>query len=180
MTRFFGAIVIFLSLLPSGTNSVCGAGQESRLRLIKIEGLKPTYAACEHADFSIRNISKQELYVEVYVEKFDSSSWGDDMYPYAINDPPSLYSKMVKANRIKEGAVLLLSYDRCLKPRFVKEDEALFKQRIAEADRTAEDAGTPIAQRIRIEVRFRDPKAKVEKIWSAPFKRAAEKNSEAK
>ncbi len=176
----FRVVAVVLSVSVSGANFVSEPTQESTTKLVEIEGLKPSYYSCQHVDLSIRNVSNQDLYVEAYIENLVAGSWDNDAYPYAINDPSSLYSKMVKANRIGRGAALPLSYDRCRKPRFVKEDERLFKERIRRSDKTAEDAGTPRLQRIRIEIHFDDPNAKVVKTWSQQFNRLAGKKSAAK
>jgi hypothetical protein len=67
------------------------AQDHSNAGLVEVSGLKPTYTSCELVSFAVKNISKQELYVEVYAEKFDSGSWDDVDFPYDIRDPRSLY-----------------------------------------------------------------------------------------
>jgi len=166
--------------MATANRNLTSPSRTSTSSLIEVEGLKTSYTPCSLIKFSVHNVSSEDLFLEAYVERFDSNSWNEEKYPYAINDPGSLYRKAVRADRIKPRASMDLSYDRCLKPKFVKGNRESYKRRIEETDKAADDAGTPTIQRIRIEVRFRDSEAKVEKEWSEPFKRVAEKSPEVK
>jgi hypothetical protein len=168
---YFVALVLAPSLLPRQTRET-----EVQTQL-QVQGLKSEYPSCALVDFSVRNTSKRDVYVDVYVERLASGSWNDEAYPYAINDPGSLYSKMVKLNLIKSGESLSLSYNRCLKPKFVKENERGFRSLIEGADSKAQALGAPTSQRIRIEVHD-EPGIKVsQKICSQPFFRKSETRS---
>src|SRR5579864_7491779 len=82
---------------------------------VRIEGLKPSYGSCSPVDFSVHNISEQEIDVEVYAENLRSGSWIDVDCQYDINHPKSEHAKLSLKNRqmIKPGASVSLSYDRC-------------------------------------------------------------------
>src|SRR6266404_335349 len=166
------AIPILFGVLACGPNFVPRESQESAPpSLVEIEGLKSEYSSCARVNLAIRNVSKQGVYVDVYVERFASGSWNDDTYPYAINDPASLYSKVVKIDLIKGGGTLSLSYDRCLKPRFVKEDEKTFKRAIEDGDERAGKTGAPTLQRIRVEVHDEARTKVSQRVWSQSFPR---------
>ena len=95
------------------------AQDSSKGGLVEVSGLNPTYTSCELVTFSIKNVSQEELYVEVYAEKFDSGSWDDVDFPYDIRDPRSLHI-MKRLNThlemLKSGASQSLTWDRCLRP----------------------------------------------------------------
>ena len=166
------AFAVFTSLGVLKPSWIMRTPQENpQTRFVEFDGLKPSYASCARVNFSIRNVFKGDVYVEAFVENFRSGSWADDTFPYAINDPASLYRKTVRADAIKPAALLNLSYNRCLKPRFVKEDDKTFKRKIAETD--VKVAGGTL-QRIRVEVRITGQENPVQKTWSEPFKRSAD------
>jgi len=116
--------------------------------MVEIDGLESTYTSCALVRLSIKNISHQEVYVEVYAEKFESGSWDDVDYPYDIKDPKSRYIKRIIINpdMLKPGASLPLTYDRCLRPTFVKESDKRYRKAIIEKD---SKAATPALQRFR-------------------------------
>ncbi|HKW65334.1 MAG TPA: hypothetical protein VJN89_22475 [Candidatus Acidoferrum sp.] len=136
---------VILAALPSCSQDSPQQG------LVSIERLKESYPSCALVDFSIRNTSPQEIHVEVYAESFHLGSWQYAEYPYDLTDPKSLYVKRVLVNpsMLKPGASLALSYDRCLQPTFVKEDNKAFKEAFDEKDRKANSRSR---QRFRIEV----------------------------
>jgi hypothetical protein len=176
--KLFRSIALRFSVVVLASSFVSTQARESAPPTpLQIQGLKPEYSSCSQVDFAIRNTSKQDVYVDVYVERFASGSWNDESYPYAINDPASLYSKMVKVDLVKPGEALSLSYNRCLKPKFVKEDEKVFRNAIEEVDAKAEKTGSPTSQRIRVEV-HNEARVKVsQKVWSQPFCRKPERSS---
>lgn len=143
---------------------------------VKIGNLNDIYGSCELVTFSVKNISEEEIYVEVYAERADSGSWKDIDYQHDIKDPQSLYVKrvLVRPDMMKSGATLRLTYDRCLQPTFVKEDGKAFRRKFIEQDKKAI---TPTQQRLRVEVYERDGDHVkfVQRIWSEPFKRTVEK-----
>jgi hypothetical protein len=146
--------------------------------LAEIDGLKPVYTSCALVSFSVKNVSQQEVYVEVYAEKFESGSWNDVDYPYDIKDPKSRYVKRILINpdMLKPGASLPLTYDRCLRPTFVKEDDKQFRKAFIEKDSKPD---SPTLQRIRVQVYVTDQghvKA-VQKVFSEPFKRVVDEKS---
>jgi len=63
----------------------------SNAGLVEVSGLKPPYTSCELVSFAVKNISQQELYLEVYAENFESGSWTEGASSYDIRDPRSLY-----------------------------------------------------------------------------------------
>lgn len=144
---------------------------------LRVEGLNREYSSCGLVNFTIRNTSKRDVHVNVYVERLVSGSWNDEVYPYAINDPASLYSKMLKVDFIKPGETLPIAYDRCLRPRFVKQDEKAFRSEIEQRDAEAKMAGTPASQRIRVEIREWPTMKVADKVWSQPFTRTKVDNA---
>ena len=156
------------------------AQDSSATPLVKIDGLGFTYTSCELVKFSVKNVSQQEVYLEVYAEKFESGAWENVDYPYDIKDPKSLYVKRVLVNpdMLKPGTSLPLSYDRCLRPTFVKQGEKSYRRAIIKKDAKSD---SPILQRLRVEVYVRDQGhvKSVQKVVSEPFKRIADEKSAA-
>ena len=149
---------------------------------VEVSGLKPTYtSSCELVTFSIKNVSQQELYVEVYAEKFESGSWTEDAHSYDIRDPKSLYimKRMnIDPKMLKPGASESLTWDRCLRPTWaawVKNDKA-FRSSIIEKDSKSD---SPILQRIRVDTYVGPEVAEksLRRVYSEPFKRITNKQS---
>jgi hypothetical protein len=142
---------------------------------VEIEGLSHEYRSCALVQFSVRNTSQQEVYVEVYAEKFESGSWDDEDYPYDIKDPKSRYIKRIITNpdMLKPEASLTLTYDRCLKPSFVGETKSAFINAIKKKDK---EGASPVLQRVRVDVYILDQGhvKRVQQILSKTFKRVPE------
>src|SRR6266849_4701520 len=144
--RVMGLFLCICLLLFDATSA--RAQDSANPTLVEIDALGPTYASCELVNFSVKNVSQQELYVEVYAEKFESGSWENVDYPYDIKDPKSLYVKRVLVNpdMLKPQTSLPLTYNRCLKPTFVKESDKTFRRAIIKKDAKS---AAPTLQRIR-------------------------------
>jgi hypothetical protein len=148
--------------------------------MVEIDGLEPTYTSCALAKFSVKNTSGQELYLEVYAEKFESGSWNDVDYTYDIKDPKSRYIKRIIINpdMLKPGASLPLTYDRCLRPTYLKESDKQYRKVIIEKD---SESSTPVLERFRVQVYVLDQGhvKSVQKVFSEPFKRTIDEESSA-
>ena len=164
MTRIPSLAIIMLpAVLLASPVALLQGPQDARTNSIEITGLKSKYPSCESVEFTIQKNSKTDIHITVYVENKVSGSWIDGS-SYAINDPASLYSKIVRIDSIKSSKASTLSYDRCLRPTFVNEDDKAFRRRIGEKDKDAEHQGKPTAQRIRLEL-HEDGKAKFPKSY---------------
>jgi hypothetical protein len=162
------------SLLP---NLLWSKLQEnSAANLVAVQGLKPTYSSCTLVPFSVRNSSQEEVYVEVYVEEFKSNKWDVADYPYDLKDPRSLYIKRVIVNpdMMKPGSSLDLTYDRCLKPKFIHETNNSFITAIKTKDK---NATTRILQRLRVDVYLLEEGhiKREQQVWSESFARITDK-----
>ncbi len=127
------------------------AQDSSNAGLVEVSGLRPSYTSCELVRFAVKNISQQELYVEVYAEKFESGSWNYVDHPYDIRDPRSLYIMKrvnIHPDLLKPGASQSLTWDRCLRPTWVKEGDKAFRRSIIEKDSKSD---SPILQRLRVD-----------------------------
>ncbi len=104
---------------------------------VEIAGLNHEYASCALVQFSVRNRSQQEVYVEVYAEQFKSNAWTYVDYTYDLTDPRSLYVKRVIVNphMMRTDASVDVKYDRCLRPNFVKETKSAFISAIKKKDK---------------------------------------------
>ena len=165
----FHSFCMLIALLAFGACTFSQPKPKAVPELITVEGLKETYASCQLVDFAVHNRSNEGIYVEVYAEEYDSGSWVE--FGYAINDPTKRYSKMVVATHMEKGGILRLSFDRCFKPRFVKESRDVLERRLRQRDERAEKAGAPTQERIRVDARFGSPGARVRRFWSKTFKR---------
>ena len=143
----------------------------------EVSGLSPAYRSCELVRFTVKNISQQELYVEVYAQKFDSGSWGDVDLPYDIRDPRSLYIMKRMNNHpkmLKPGASESLTWDRCLRPTWAtlenKQSDKAFRRSIVEKDSKSD---SPILQRLRVDTYLGPDVAEksLRRVYSEPFKR---------
>jgi hypothetical protein len=161
------SLVMQGAMLPSGQ-------QSPSAHLVELNGLKNAYVSCAPVRFSVKNISNKELYIEVYAENLESNSWTDADYPYDIKDPESLYMKRILINpdMMKPGTSIELTYDRCLKPRFVKETKKAFSNAIIEKDAKS---GFSILQRLRADVYVLENGhvKPVQKLTSDSFRRLA-------
>jgi hypothetical protein len=55
-----------------------GTGAQARdaaIALVNVEELKPQYESCGVVEFSVRNTSRQDVYVEVYAEDLEGDFW---------------------------------------------------------------------------------------------------------
>ena len=62
---------LVLSLL-SGTGA---QARDAAIALVNVEELKPQYESCGVVEFSVRNTSQQDVYVEVYAEDLEGDFW---------------------------------------------------------------------------------------------------------
>ncbi len=142
---------------------------------VEIEGLRQEYPSCALVQFSVRNIAQQEIYLEVYAEQFKANAWTDEDWAYDLRDPRSLYIKrlIVNPDMIRIGASVDVTYDRCLRPNFVKETKSAFINAIEKKDK---EAGRPVLQRLRANVYFLDQGhvKRVQQVWSKAFERIPE------
>jgi len=160
--------------------TLLGAQSPTTAELVQVEGLQSTYPSCAYVSFSVKNISQQEVYVEVYAERFESGSWDYENSAYDLKDPKSLYVKRVLVNpdMLKPGTSLPITYNRCLRPTFIKESDKQYRKAIIEKDTKS---ATPALHRFRVRVYFLDQGHVkfVQDVFSAPFKRFADGGSPA-
>ncbi len=156
-----------------------GAQTSPTTELVEIDGLKSGYTSCTYVSFSVKNISQQEVYVEVYAERFESGSWDYEDYPYDLKDPKSRYVKRVLINpdMLKPGTSLPITYNRCLRPTFIKESDKQYRKAIIEKDTKS---ATPALHRFRVQVYVLDQGHVkfVKNVFSEPFKRLVGGGSE--
>jgi hypothetical protein len=157
------------------------AQDSSPARTVEIDGLKPAYTSCALVRLSLKNVSGQDVYVEVYAEKFESGSWEDVDYPYDIKDPKSRDIKRMTINpdMLKPGASLPLTYDRCLRPTSVRESDKQYRKETTEKD---SQSSTPALERFRVQVYVLDQGhvKRVQKEFSEPFKRTVDEKPRSK
>ena len=156
-----------LLFLASPSSSI--AQENSEKNDVEIEGLNKEYPSCALVQFSVRHTSQLEVYVEVYAEDFKSNMWTYADFPYDLLDPGSLYRKRVIVNpdMMPTGKRVSVTYDRCLKPRFVKETNGSFVNAIKKKDKKA---ASPVLQRVRVDVYI---------LEEGQFKRVQQVNSQA-
>jgi len=151
------------------------AQENSPQSRVVIEGLNHEYSSCALVQFSVRNLSQPEVYVEVYAEEFKSNAWSDVDYPYDLRDPRSLYIKRVMLNpeMMRTGVSVDVKYDRCLRPNFVKQTNGAFADAIKQKDK---QVGSPVLQRVRVDVYILDQGhlKRMRQYWSQPFRRVPE------
>jgi hypothetical protein len=171
--RLLGLLAV-LWLPVSGVLST-EAQENSPQPPVEIEGLSHEYLSCALVQFSIRNISQLEVYLEVYAEEFKSNAWTDVDYSYDLRDPRSRYIKRVMLNpdMTQTGATVNVKYDRCLRPDFVKQTDGAYVNAIKQKDKKA---GSPVLQRLRVDVYVLDQGhiKRVTQYWSQPFVRVPE------
>jgi len=157
--------------------ALSGKAQENTKQLeVVIDGLSSKYSSCALVQFSVRNISQKEIYVEVYGEELKTNVWEYVDYPYNLRDPGSLYVKRVIVNpdMTQMGASVDVKYDRCLKPSFVKGTKSAFTNAIKKKDK---EAASPILQRFRVDVYILEQGnvKRTQQVWSDSFERVPEK-----
>ena len=139
---------------------------------VEIEGLNREYPSCALVQFSVRNLSQPEVYVEVYAEEFKSNAWTDIDYPYDLRYPRSRSIKraMRSPEMTPTGASVNVKYDRCVRPNFVKQLNSTFADAIKQKDK---EAYSPVLQRVRVDVYILDQGhlKRVQQYWSQPFRR---------
>jgi hypothetical protein len=161
---------------------LCGAVPEQAAQpaapLVTIESLDSGYTSCGIVNFAVRNTSRQDGYVEVYVEDLKQGAWEEAWCQYNLNDPAGRLIKRVWQNpkMMKPGEALAVRYDRCtdyeicVKPKFPKNDTRASRQGLQEQDA---HAAAPVSQRIRVEVFVKSGRSLKEagRVWSTPFTR---------
>jgi hypothetical protein len=169
-TLFLLATPLFLASASSSK-----AQENSEQNDVEIEGLNKEYPSCALVQFSVRNTSQLKVYVEVYAEEFKSSAWTYADFPYDLLDPGSLYRKPVIVNpdMMRTGRRVNVTYDRCLKPRFVKETNGAFVNAIKKKDK---EAASPVLQRVRVDVYILEQGhvKRVQQVKSQAFRRVSE------
>jgi hypothetical protein len=154
------------------------AQDSSKAGLVEVSGLRPSYTSCELVSFAVKNISQQELYVEVYAEKFESTTWTEVDFSHDIRDPKSLYIKrmLINPKMLKPRATEQLTWDRCLRPAFIKEADKTFRRSIIEKDSKSD---SPILQRLRVDTYVGPEVAEksLRRVYSETFKRITNKQS---
>jgi len=179
------AVLVCLSGVLLVSDSVAVEGQEgSQSSFFVIEGLQSTYDSCSQVQFSVRNTSRQEIDVEVYVEDLKSGSWVDVDCQYDINHPRSEHAKLGFKNRqlLPPGDAVALTYDRCsayercARKAFGKNDERSFRRFLETEDAAA--VPTP-QQRLKVIVHVRENGhfKLVDKEPSQPFSRVPSKKT---
>jgi hypothetical protein len=162
-------------LLDSG---VPAQSQESPRVLVTIEGLASAYPSCSIVTFSVRNVSRQDLYLEVYPEDLEAGAWADVGCAYDLHDPRSRSIKRLLMNptMMRPGMSTTVRYDRCsdyewcVKPKYSKQDTRASRQGLRQTDA---NATSPVMQRIRVQVHARDGNSvrRIGIVRSDPFTR---------
>lgn len=154
-----------------------GAQAPATTELVQIAGLDSAYASCARVSFSVKNISHEDLYVEVYAERLESGSWDYEDHPYDLKDPKSrnrlVKRVLINPNMLKPGSSLPISYDRCLRPTFVKKTDKQYRKEIIEKD-TKSSTPAPHRFRVRVYVLDQGHVKFVQDVFSAPFRRLAD------
>ena len=181
--RIFVLVMGTMYLISGSVRIEC----QNTSQFVAITGLGRSYNSCTPVNLSVRNISKQEVYVEVYVEENKSGSWKDVACQYDIKDPRSRYIKRILTNpkMTRPGESFTLQYDRCSDfescfiHMFGKNDVRASRLTLMQGD---EKATSPVLERFEIEIFVRDPDnvntvKRVAKEYSQPFARIADKKS---
>ena len=187
MTSYLLRILTFFMGIIYLTGSCAWIAGQDKSRFVEITGLSRTYSSCVPVDVSIRNISKQDIYVEVYVDIFKSGSWDNVDCQYDIKDPRSRHIKrlLINPKMTKPGESFTLSYDRCSDfevcfiPMFGKNDVRASRLALMQEDAKA---ATPVTQRFRVEIHVRDPEnvgrvKRVAKEYSQAFTRVPDRKT---
>jgi hypothetical protein len=148
----FGSLAI---LTVSLTIALSGGQGPKDSTAVQINGVKSEYASCALVSFSVKNTSEEDIYFEVYAEKFESDAWKDVDFTYDLRDPKSRYIKRVLSHPdpLKAGGTQQLDWDRCLRPRFVKETDEGYRRAISGKDAKSK---SPILERLRVDVYLLD------------------------
>lgn len=169
----FGCVYLLMQM-----NALFGSHTSPTTVLVEIDGIKSAYTSCTYVSFSVKNISQQEVYVEVYAEQFESGSWDYENSAYDLKDPKSLYVKRVLINpdMLKPGTALPITYNRCLRPTFIKGSDRQYRKAIIEKDT---QSATPAPHRFRVRVYVLDQGHVkfVQDVFSETFKRLADGNA---
>jgi hypothetical protein len=169
------SVICFLALPAQPTKTQGDPGHPE----VDIEGLDHEYASCAVVHFSVKNASQHPIYLEVYAEELKSDGWTYVDHPYDLRDPKSLYVKRVLANpdMMGPGTRVEVTYDRCLKPRFVKGTRDAFVGAIKKKD---QEPHAPTQQRFRVDVyALEQGHVKIERQdRSQPFMRVPDKQSD--
>jgi hypothetical protein len=146
--------------------------------LVTVEGLKPAYQSCAIVEFSVRNTSRQDVYLEVYPEDFEGGSWKDVGCQYDLRDPKSRTAKRILLDpaMTRPGNTIRFRYDRCAdyqwcaRPQYPRGDVRRTRAGLQRADARAT---SDVRQRIRVEVYIRESGAvkRVGTVSSEPFAR---------
>ena len=143
--------------------------------VVNFEALESKYASCAEVKFSIKNISSEAIYVEVYAEKRQSGSWRDEDYAYDLTREASKrYKKLVLQNpdTLKPGNSRQVAYNRCEKPTFVKQSAKQYENAIFQKD----SKSIPSEQRFRVQIYHieRGEVKFLKNVFTQPFKRVPE------
>jgi hypothetical protein len=143
--------------------------------MVTFESLGDQYGSCAIAWFLVRNASRQDVHLEIYVEDLKQGIWEEAWCQYDLNDPAGRIIKRVWENpkMLKPGEALPVRYDRCadyeicVRPKYPKGDTRRTRQGLQEQDAGA----SPATQRIRVEVYARSGGSlkEVGRVWSRPF-----------
>jgi hypothetical protein len=157
---------------------LCGAAREQAPGappMVTFESLGDQYGSCAIAKFLVRNASRQDVHLEIYVEDLKQGTWEEAWCQYDLNDPAGRLIKRVWENpkMLKPGEALAVRYDRCtdyeicVRPKYPKGDTRRTRHGLQEQDAGA----APATQRIRVEVYARSGGSlkEVGRVWSAPF-----------
>jgi hypothetical protein len=143
--------------------------------LVRFGGLGLEYASCADVKFSIKNISSELIYIEVYAEKHQSESWTDEDYAYDLTREVSKrYEKLVLKNpaTLKPNDSQQVVYNRCEKPNFVKQSAKQYEDAIIQKD----SKSAPSEQRFRVQIyRVKRGEVKfIKNVRTQPFRRVSE------
>lgn len=177
-------LVCLIGSLVLSTSVAINGQERSQSGFLATEGLQSTYGSCSQVQFSLRNISQQEIDIEAYVEDLKSGSWVDVDCQYDINHPKSEHAKLGFKNRqfLQPGNTIVLTYDRCsayercARNAFGKNDRRS-SRRFLEAEDAA--AAPTRQQRFKLVVHVRENGhfKLVDQEWSQPFSRVHRKKS---
>ena len=145
--------------------------------VVAIEPLKGSYSSCDIVDVRVRNLSRERVSVEAYVEELKDGEWTDTACQYNLLDPEGRLTKRDWPKAIEPQRTLTIRYDRCsdyvfcYRPIFPNTDSRRLRQFLEEED--ALRANAPARQRIRVEAYVAQGASLKEagRFWSQPFAR---------
>lgn len=143
--------------------------------VVRFDALDSEYASCADVKFSIKNISSEAIYIEVYAEKRQSGTWTDEDYAYDLTrDANKRYQKLIlkSPETLQPGNSRQVAYNRCEKPTFVKQSAKQYQNAIIQKDSKSASS----EQRFRVQIyRIERGEAKfLKNVFTQPFKRVPE------